>query len=119
MMVAALAGGGVLLLVMAALSWHGAVTLPAGARVPVHWGFGWNNWVPKRLALAVWPGAGALIYGLLAGVAVADSSRGAQAGLVPVVLMVVIMGALTAFQAGALAAARRVAGAGSTRPGPL
>jgi hypothetical protein len=110
---AALAAGGTLLAVMIALSWYGAVTLPPTARVPVHWGFGWGSYVPKLAGLVVWPVAGAGIYVLL-GV----GSRGLRGDWAPTILMIVIMGMLAAFQAGALAAARRSVGDGAMGPSP-
>ena len=112
-MTAALAAGGTLLAVMIALSWYGAVTLPPTARIPVHWGFGWGSYVPKPAGLIIWPVAGTVIYVLL-GV----GSRGLRGDLAPTILMIVIMGMLAAFQAGALAAARRTVGDGAMGPPP-
>lgn len=109
---AALAAGGTLLAVMIALSWYGAVTLPADARVPVHWGFGWGNYRSKQFGLITWPVAGAVSY-LLLGVFGASLSHGHREDLVAIVLMVVIMGMMAALQAGALAAARRTVGGGA------
>ena len=39
-MIAALVTGGVLLLAMFGVAWYGWVTLPADARVPIHFGAG-------------------------------------------------------------------------------
>jgi hypothetical protein len=65
-MIAELAIGGVILLAMIGVSWYGWVTLPADARVPVHFGAGYNNFVSKPLGLVIHPAAGALVYVLLA-----------------------------------------------------
>jgi len=115
---AALAAGGALLAVMIALSWYGAVTLPSAARIPVHWGFGWGNYRSKRTGLIIWPVMGAVIYGLLGGTAARELPHSHQGSWAPVVLMIVIMGALAAFEAGALAAARRAAGDAAMGPAP-
>ena len=106
MVAATAAVGGALLAVMIAFSWYGAVTLPPTARVPVHWGFRWGSYVPKRAGLIIWPALGALIYVVL-GFVVPSSSHRPRHTWAPSVLMIVIMGAAVAFQAGALAAARR------------
>jgi hypothetical protein len=42
-MIAALVIGGVLLLAMIGVSWYGWITLPADARVPIHFGVGYQN----------------------------------------------------------------------------
>ena len=109
MITASLAIGGILLFLMIALSWYGAVTLPQTARIPVHWGFGYNQYVSKRTGLIVWPAAGVLVYGLLGGLAGnARWAHGAPlSGWASAVFMAVIMGALAAFQVGALAVASR------------
>jgi hypothetical protein len=113
---AALAVGGTLLTVMIVISWYGAVTLPARARVPVHWGFGWGSYVPKRVGLIIWPVAGAVLYALIGGLAGPTWSHGNPGTWAPAVFMIVIMGGLAAFQASALAAARRTVGDGAVRP---
>jgi hypothetical protein len=115
---AALAAGGALLAVMIAQSWYGAVTLPPAARIPVHWGFGWGNYRSKRTGLIIWPVAGAVVYGLLGGTVVRALPHSHQGRWAPVVLMIVVMGALAAFEAGALAAARRSAGGTAMGPAP-
>ncbi len=61
-MTAAFVIGGVLLLAMFGVSWYGWVTLPADARVPIHFGTGYNNFVSKRLGLIMHPAAGVLVY---------------------------------------------------------
>ena len=50
-MIVGLAIGGVLWLAMLGTSYHGWLTLPADARVPVHFGAGYNNFVPKRIGV--------------------------------------------------------------------
>jgi hypothetical protein len=113
---AALAVGGTLLAVMIVISWYGAVTLPASARVPVHWGFGWGSYVPKWAGLIIWPAGAAVLYALIGGLVGPTWSHGNPGTWAPAVFMIVIMGLLAAFQAGALAAARRTVGDGAVGP---
>jgi hypothetical protein len=100
--VAALAVGGVLLAVMIAASGYAAVTLPASARIPLH--FGSHDHllrVSKRTGLLSWPAAGAVVYGVLGGITAsslaADWVPGVRDVLTPAVMCV-----LLGFQAGAL-----------------
>jgi hypothetical protein len=65
-MIAALVIGGVLLLAMTGVSWYGWITLPADARVPIHFGVGYNNFVSKRIGLIMHPAAGVLVYVIFA-----------------------------------------------------
>jgi hypothetical protein len=112
---AALAAGGTLLAVMIAISAYGAVTLPATARVPLHWAGGWGTYVGKRAGLIIWPVIGAVIQGLVGGLGAPGWPNGNQASWQPGAFMIVIMGLLAGFQAGAIAVARRTGAAG---PGP-
>jgi hypothetical protein len=61
-MIASLVIGGVILLAMIGVSCYGWVTLPANARVPIHFGAGYNNFVPKGLGLVMHPAAGVVTY---------------------------------------------------------
>jgi len=61
---------------------------------------------PKRAGLVIWPGAGALAFGLLGGVA-ASSLAADWTASVRTVLMPAVVGVLLAFQVGALVLARR------------
>ncbi len=119
-MTAALAAGGTLLAVMIAISWYGAVTLPATARVPLHWGGGWGTYAGKRAGLIVWPAIGALIYAAVGGLAAPGWIHGGRPNWQPWVFMILIMGLLAGFQAGAIAVARRNAdrAAGADLPDP-
>jgi hypothetical protein len=58
---------GVLLAAIICVSLYGAATLPAGARVPVHFGSigAYNHWIPKNIALVMWPAAAVLVYVIL------------------------------------------------------
>jgi hypothetical protein len=109
--VAALAVGGVLLAAMIAASGYAAVTLPAQARIPLHFGsYDHVLLVAKRAGLVLWPAAGALLYGILGGI----SASGLAAGWVPGVrdvLTPAVMCVVLGFQVGALVLA---AGAGTT-----
>ena len=110
-MVASLAVGGVFLLAMIAASVRAAVTLPANARIALHFGSVERCYLaPKRAGLVIWPAAGAVVLGALGAIAAsrlaADWVPGLRDVLVPAVLCV-----LAAFQAGALVMAKRAAGA--------
>jgi hypothetical protein len=107
--VASLVVGGVFLLAMVAASVWAAVTLPAHARIALHFGSAEHCYlVPKRAGLVIWPAAGALVFGVLGGIGAsrlaADWVPGVRAVLVPAALCV-----LSGFQAGALVMARRAA----------
>jgi hypothetical protein len=64
-MIALLVIGGVLLLAMFGVACYAWITLPADARVPVHFGAGYNNFVSKRVGLITHAAAGVLVYVLL------------------------------------------------------
>ena len=104
--------GGVFVLAMVIASVRGAVVLPADARIPVHAGSVERCYLaPKRAGLVIWPGAGALVFGLLGGVA-ASSLAADWTASVRTVLMPAVVGVLLAFQVGALVLARRGVAAG-------
>ena len=101
-MVAALAVGGVLLVMMIAASGYAAVVLPGDARIPLHLGSHQRAvLVAKRAGLVLWPAAGAVLYGVVGGVSASslasDWVPGVRDVLTPAV-MVVLLG----FQVGAL-----------------
>jgi len=105
--VASLITGGVFVLAMVIASVRGAVVLPADARIPVHAGSVERCYLaPKRAGLVIWPGAGALAFGVLGGVA-ASSLAADWTASVRTVLMPAVVGVLLAFQVGALVLARR------------
>jgi hypothetical protein len=57
----------VLVLAMIVVSLFGAITLPAGAMVPVHFGRGfYNTWMPKSVGLLIHPLAGLVVFALAA-----------------------------------------------------
>jgi len=107
---ASLVIGGMLLLASVAASGWGAAVLPADARIPVHYGSA-EHFYPasKRAGLLIWPAVGAVLYGVLGGIARSGMAAGWVPGfrdvLVPAVMVVVL-----AFQAGALILARRPPG---------
>ena len=106
-MVAALVVGGVLLAAMIAASGYAAVTLPASARVPLHFGSHEHLWpLPKRAGLVIWPVLGAFVYGVLGGVSASSLAANWVPG-VRDVLMPAAMCVLLGFQAGALVLARQ------------
>jgi hypothetical protein len=102
-MIAVLVGGGVILLAMFGVSGYGWVTLPADARVPVHFGTGFNNFVPKRVGLILWPAAGVLVY-VLTIVASHHPTHGSKSA--PEFILPIIMLVLLGVQFGAVKVAR-------------
>jgi hypothetical protein len=104
---ASLVIGGMLLLATVAASGWAAAVLPADARIPLHYG-SVEHYYPasKRAGLLIWPAGGAVLYGVLGGIARSSMAAGWVPGfrdvLVPAVMVVVL-----AFQAGALILARR------------
>jgi hypothetical protein len=81
--------------------------LPAGARIPLHFGSVERCYlVPKRAGLVIWPAAGLAVAGVLGGIAASSLAAGWVPG-VRYVLAPAATGVLLAFEAGALAMARR------------
>ena len=76
MTIVALTAGGVLVALMVGIAVFGWRTLPADARVPIHYGVGsWDNFAFKTFGLLLRPVVGLLIYGVFA--AIMDSRPGA------------------------------------------
>jgi hypothetical protein len=109
--IAGLIVGGAVWLAMVGASWYGWVTLPAGARVPVHFGPGaYNNFLPKRVGLLLHPAAGALVFVIIL---VANSAHATHGPRVPAeVILPLLMCLLLVVQAGAIRVARRRSGSG-------
>ena len=103
---AALAVSGIFTLAMIVAAVWAAIVLPAGARIPLHIGSVERCYlVPKRTGLVIWPAAGAVMAGVLGGVA----ASGLAADWVPgvrYVLAPAATGVLLAFEVGALLLAR-------------
>ena len=104
--IASLAVSGMFALAMIVAAVWAAVVLPAGTRIPLHFGSVERCYlVPKRAGLVIWPAAGVLVSGVLGGVA----ASGLAAGWVPGVrdvLAPAAAGLLLAFEVGALLLAR-------------
>jgi uncharacterized ion transporter superfamily protein YfcC len=99
--------GGVILLAMIAASVWAAVTLPADARVPIHFGSDEHcYWVPKHAGLFAWPAAGAVLYGVLGGLSASSMASNWVPG-VRDVLMPAVVCVAAGFQVGALVLARQ------------
>ena len=116
-MVASLVIGGVLLLAMIVASGRAAVTLPAEARIGVHFGSVEHCYLaPKRAGLVIWPAVGAVLLGAVGGITgsgmAANWTPGVRDVLTPAVMTVAL-----AFQIGALVLARRP-GEQAARPEP-
>jgi hypothetical protein len=109
-MIVGLVVGAVVLLAMIGVSWHGFVSLPANARVPVHWGpTSYNSFVSKRLGLVIHPAAGALVYVILVATQSVEAGHGRPTTPLEVILPLV-MCLLLVVQAGAIRVARTRAG---------
>jgi hypothetical protein len=106
-MIAVLGVGAALLLAMIGVSWYGWITLPADARVPIHFGASYNNFVPKRLGLIIHPAVGALVYVIVA-VAIHRSTGTSPGFIVPLVMCVLLI-----VQVGAVKVARGRSGPAS------
>jgi hypothetical protein len=103
---ASLVVSGAFALAMIVAAVRAAVVLPAGARIPLHFGSVERCYlVPKRAGLVIWPAAGLVVAGVLGGIA----ASGLAAGWVPgvrYVLTPAVAGVLLAFEVGALLLAR-------------
>jgi hypothetical protein len=104
-MIASLVIGGVVLLAMIGVSCYGWVTLPADARVPVHFGAGYNNFVPKGLGLVMHPVAGVVVYVI----SIATTHNPAKASSAVYIFPIVMCGLLIV-QVGAIKVARSRSG---------
>jgi hypothetical protein len=98
-----LAVGAALLAAMLCVSWYGWVTLPADARVPIHFGPGaYNNFVPKRAGLIMHPVGGVAAFVILIAVSHGGAAKSSSALIaLPVVMLVILV-----TQAGAIWVAR-------------
>jgi hypothetical protein len=105
---ASLTIGGVLLAAMICIAVYGWVTLPAGARVPVHHGRRYNTYTSKTVGLIAWPVAGAVIYVILIVLSNHASSSGQQNGSdVPLILIPIMLLIMTIVEYGAISVARK------------
>lgn len=112
-MIVALAIGAAILCVMLCVSWYGWVTLPSDARVPIHFGVSYNNFVSKRAGLVMHPAAGAVTFLILVAVSHGGSAGDASSKAPPYIILPVIMCVLLVTQAGAIKVARSRSGSGS------
>jgi hypothetical protein len=104
-MIASLVIGGVVVLAMIGVSCYGWVTLPADARVPIHFGAGYNNFVPKGVGLLLHPLVGVLIF-VISVVTTHNPAKASSA----VYIFPVAMCALLVVQVGAIKVARSRSG---------
>jgi len=108
---AALGIGGVALLAMICVSLYGAVTLPSDARVPIHFGVSYNNFVPKRVGLVVHPAVAAVVLLISALLLHGHSVNGTSSKAHADVILPIAMCVLLVVQVGAIWVARRRASA--------
>jgi hypothetical protein len=106
----ALAIGGVMLLAIICVAWYGWVSLPSDALVPVHWGGTYNNFVSKRIGLAVHVAAGVVTYLILAVTSAANAAHARPARLPLDIILPIVMCLLLVTQVGAIRVARRRSG---------
>jgi hypothetical protein len=93
--------GGVMLLAIIGVSVYGALTLPPGAQVPVHFGpAGYNRWLPKKTGLALWPALSVVVYVIVVATAHSKAIHGS-----PAVGLIVALGVILVTEIGALTAA--------------
>ena len=104
-MIAVLVIGAVVLLAMIGVSWYGWVTLPADARVPIHCGAGYNNFVPKTFGLIMHPVAGVVVF-VISIVTTHNPAKAASAEYIFPILMCVVL----IVQVGAIKVARSRSG---------
>jgi hypothetical protein len=111
MVAAGLAGGGLLVLAMIAVSVRGWLTLPADARVPIRHGLrGYGNYLSKAAGLATWPAAGIIIYGLYIGEAAEDLATHDRGAGVLLLFLPAALVVLITVQIGAIRAAGKAPG---------
>jgi len=104
--IASLVVSGTFALAMIVAAVRAAVVLPAGARIPLHFGSVERCYlVPKRVGLVIWPAAGLVVAGVLGGIAASSLAAGWVPG-VRYVLPPAAAGVLLAFEVGALLLAR-------------
>jgi 4-amino-4-deoxy-L-arabinose transferase-like glycosyltransferase len=101
---------GIILLAMICVSWYGWVTLPSDARVPIHFGISYNNFVPKHAGLIIHPLVGAVVFAITATTAKASAAGGAPSHGPPGAFLLVAMGVVLIVQVGAIRVARRRSG---------
>jgi hypothetical protein len=104
---AALVVSGIFALAMIIAAIRAAITLPAGARIALHFGSVERCYlVPKRAGLVIWPAAGLAVAGVLGGIAASSLAASWVPG-VRYVLAPAATGVLLAFEVGALLARER------------
>jgi len=107
--------GGLLLGVMIGMAAYGWATLPADARIPVHYGVGYNNFQSKTVGLIMWPVGGAVVYGIFAAVTahlIKPNHPGGSASA-PLFILPIVLALVCALEWGAISVARRNATVGS------
>jgi hypothetical protein len=84
----------VLLLGIIGVSLYGAARLPAGAQLPMHFGpGGFGNWIPKNVALLLWPATAVVLYAILVLTArsqQASGSNGLSFGLTAALALILV-----------------------------
>lgn len=99
--------GGLLLAGMVAAAGYAALTLPAGARVPLNAGVpSYSAWLPKAAGLAAWLGAGVVTFAAFAALTLSGPAANWATSL-RVVLLPCAMLIVLAAEAGAVITARQ------------
>jgi hypothetical protein len=112
--IASLVIGGVVLAAIIAIAAYGWVTLPADARVPVHYGIGsYRNFASKTVGLIMWPVGGAVAFGILTALAAhAIKPNHGGPGKVPLIIVPVVLVIVAVSEWRAIKVARRNTGNG-------
>jgi hypothetical protein len=95
-----------ILAAMIVISCYGWVTLPSDARVPIHFGVTYNNFVPKPIGLILHPAAGAVAFIILIVVAHGHVATHGH-GPAPYIILPIIMVVMLVVQIGAIRVARQ------------
>lgn len=99
----------VLMAAIVGTSLYGAVTLPPGAQLPMHFGAtGYNRWAPKSVALIMWPLIGVLV--VVISEVTASGHRGGGSKSTPAVLLTAVLAIMLVNHFAALQVARRRGG---------
>jgi hypothetical protein len=106
---------GLLLGAMIGISWYAARTLPADARIPLHFGpGGYRSFASKTTGLIVFPVVGVVLFALLTAVAGhAIKGNHGGSGTTPLIILPIVLAVIAVTQWGAISVARRNATARS------
>jgi hypothetical protein len=110
--------GAFILVAIIGIAAYGWATLPADARIPIHYGVGYNNFRSKTVGLIMWPAAAVVIYGTFVAVTahVIQPHHPGGGRSAPLVILPIVLAMVCAFEWGAISVARRNTGLGPDGP---